>query len=124
MGVYLLEQHGVNPSVMLCLYCQKEKGIVLLGRLRGDAEAPRQAVFDREPCEECMGRMKMGVILISVKDDSDLENPYRTGGWCVVKDAFVKRAVKTKELLDDILKQRAAFIPDAVWDKLGLPKVS
>lgn len=118
--------HGVNPSVMQCFYCLQDKGIALLGAIPGGAEAPRQAVFDREPCETCAEHMRQGVILISVdeaKSKGDMQNPYRTGGWCVIRDSAIKRGIHPKELADHILKMRVAFVPDDAWTKMGLPRV-
>jgi hypothetical protein len=68
--------------------------------------------------------MEMGVILISVdeKKSEDQKNPYRTGGWCVVKEEAIRRAVTSPELLEDVMKKRVAFLPDDVWDMLGLPR--
>lgn len=49
-------------------------------------------------------------------------NPYRTGGWVVVAEKFVKRVICPSELVDHMLKVRFAFMPDEVWDNLGLPQ--
>jgi len=118
------EKHGVNPSLMVCYFCQKEYGVALLGRLPGDAVAPRSACYNREPCPECQQHMTNGIILISVDETKtkDQNNPWRTGGWCVVREDAIRRIVRPKELLDNILKHRVAFLPDDVWDQLGLPR--
>jgi hypothetical protein len=64
--------------------------------------------------------MKQGIILISVRDGEHGSNPYRTGGWCVVKEeAFMKifqgsAAVQAQQ-------KRVAFIANSVWDEVGLP---
>ena len=122
--VILSPRHGVNPSVECCFYCGKDRGVALLGRLPGDQEAPRRIVIDREPCDECKGYMEKGVILISVDEklSDDKTNPWRTGGWCVVKDDFIERVVSDGALKDSILKKRVAFLPDDAWDHLGLPR--
>ena len=73
-------------------------------------------------CQECEGHMKKGIILISVKNGETGANPYRTGGWCVIKEEALRRIVNNKELADDICKKRVTFIPDEVWDKIGLPR--
>ena len=81
--------------------------------------------IDKEPCSKCKGYMERGIILISVdeeKSKGDMENPYRTGGWVVVKEEALKRMIQPQELLDQILKQRVAFLPDEVWDLLELPR--
>jgi len=119
-GIRVSEKHGVNPSMMVCFYCQETYAIALLGKLPGDAEAPRQAVYDRTPCPKCQEWMTKGVIMISVRDsDYGSSNPYRTGGWVVLTDDAVRRILRDP---DDVLKARIAFVPDGVWDELGLPR--
>ena len=172
--IALSPEHGLNPMVGLCFFCNKSKDLVLLGRLPGDAKAPYQAVIDKTPCDECSKLMKMGVILISVDEKKstvrehtcrrckhvwrapirmsknttnlsgemtetcpkcntshsinssphmlDDQNPWRTGGWVVVKDDMIRRAVTPPELANKILKQRVCFIPDEAWDLMGLPR--
>ena len=124
MGIRLSNKHGVNPSVMICFYCNnpKGKGVALLGALPGDAEAPRAAVFDKKPCDECAAHMEAGIIFISVKDETPSENPYRTGGWCVLREEAVRRMLNAGETVEDVCHKRVAFIPDAVWDAIGLPR--
>jgi hypothetical protein len=124
-------KHGVNPCIPTCFYCGEGKNeIILLGamskHITGHDEAPMHGpCFDKEPCDKCKGYMKQGIILISVdaaKSD-DHSNPYRTGCFCVVKEEAVKRwGINSQELLDSILKDRVAFIPDDAWDKIGLPR--
>jgi hypothetical protein len=124
MGLYLSPKHGVNSSIEKCFFCNGDKGVILFGRLRDDAEAPRAVVINYEPCDTCKGYMQQGIILISVdeKKTDDMKNPWRSGGWVVVKDALIERAVSSVELRDDILKKRVAFLPDEVWDRFGLPR--
>jgi hypothetical protein len=120
MSIRLSEKHGVNPSLAICFFCGKDTGeIILPGRLPGDAEAPRRAVWGYEPCPQCAQFMGQGVILISVRAEE--RNPDRTGGWVVVTDDFITRAL-TPEAAGSILKARVAFVSDAAWDKLGLPR--
>ena len=132
MSIKLSPQHGVNPSVEQCFVCMKDVGVVLFGKMKGDAEAPRQVCLgpSSPPCTECQGHMEKGVIIISVRDGEEPEednvgnwNPYRTGGWCVVTDDFIKRVIKDDpELRDSILKKRMVFMPDEVWGWLELPR--
>ena len=123
--IKLSPKHGVNPSMGLCFYCNEPDGtIVLPGRLAGDAEAPRQAVWTREPCDKCKGYMAQGVILVQVRDGETGENPYRLGGWAVVKDDAIRRMVHPASLADQILKTRFTFVPDEVWKALGLDRTT
>lgn len=144
MGDHIIldPNHGVNPMMTLCFYCQEPKGLALMGKISHkmkkeleesgvpcgpDGEAPRQMTIDREPCDQCKKYMDMGIILISVdeaKSHGDLQNPYRTGGWCVVAEDYIKRVLGESEICDQILRQRVAFLPDDAWDRVGLPRGS
>jgi len=140
MNITLSKEHGVNPGLENCFFCNEPKGVILYGAIgmkkqealktaglsvEPDGRAPNGLVMDLEPCAKCKGYMKQGVILISVRSTDDPEeqkNPYRTGGWVVVKDEYIKRAVTPKALVKELLKKRVAFIPDEAWDALGLPR--
>lgn len=120
--ISLSPKHGVNPMMVSCFICGQDTGeLALLGRLKGDAQAPHRASLDRAPCEKCKEHMAKGIILISVRDGESGDNPYRTGGWAVVKEEAVKR-IAPPGLVDDICRHRMAFVPDAAWDSLGLPR--
>jgi hypothetical protein len=76
-----------------------------------------------EICGECSEFMKMGVVLISVKDGTEAdETTYRTGCMSVVKDEAIERMVQPPELAAQILAKRMCFVPDEAWDALGLPR--
>lgn len=121
--ILLSKKYGVNPSLMTCFYCGEDSGIALFGHLPNDAEAPfRAGVIDNVPCSKCKEYMKQGIILISVRNGESGKNPYRTGGWLVLKEeALSQMGIQPQELLDSILKRRVAFIPDDTWAMLGLP---
>ena len=132
MNIYLHKEHGLNPTMDTCFYCGKAKDILLVGaRVQKFKEAGladstgkmnmQIGVTDMEPCNKCTEYMKQGIILISCRDDSDIKNPYRTGGWIVIKKEAVKRMIDP-ELFEQIREKRFAFIPDTVWDMLGLPR--
>jgi len=115
--IYLSPKHGLNPAIPVCFFCGKEKNeIVIPGRLKNDMEAPRHAVWNKEPCSQCKEWMALGVILASVKDGPDKENPYRTGRIAVIKEEAAK------EIFDNIGDSRFAFVTDEAWDELGLPR--
>ena len=84
-------KHGVNPTMLICPICRhKTNGLALLGKLPGDAEAPRYSL-DREPCDDCRGIIESGgVMLIEVKDGSTEQNPERTGYVVGVKKGVIE----------------------------------
>lgn len=122
-NIRISKKHGVNPSMAICFFCNQDKGeIILTGRLPNDAEAPMRACWDMEPCDECKGYMEQGIILISCRDnETDKQNPYRTGGWCVISDEAFSR-IFSGDIVDKIMKKRVCFIPDEVWDTVGFPR--
>lgn len=114
---------GLNPTIPKCFYCGEDKNeLIIVGRLPDDQEAPKNAVWDKEPCDKCKGFMDVGIILISTRDGESGENPYRTGGWCVVNERVVRDIIKDGKVLDTILKKRVCFVPDTVWYLVGLPR--
>tara|TARA_Y100000592_G_C5376392_1_gene271188 strand:+ start:122 stop:493 length:372 start_codon:yes stop_codon:yes gene_type:complete len=123
MSIRLSEKHGVNPSIHVCYFCQKSEDgeIVLAGRLPGDKKAPHRASWHEEPCAECRGYMKQGIILISVRDGEPRGNPYRTGGWCVVREDAVRR-IFPEAIAEEAASMRFCFVEDAPWDIMGLPR--
>src|SRR5262245_10908683 len=121
-SIRLSPKHGVNPTIPLCWFCNAPKNEVLLvGLLPSDQEAPRNTVWDRRPCDKCAGLMEQGVILISTRDEAG-DNPYRSGGWVVVKAEFIERVVSDPAVRAKILDARWVFVPDPAWDRLGLPR--
>lgn len=123
MAILLSPKHGLNPSMAVCFYCGEPTGeIVLPGRLKNDAEAPRCACWHKDPCEACKGWMQKGIILIAVGDGEEPgPNPYRTGGFAVVKDEAFIRWVGPDH---PAIKARYCFIETSVWNRLGIePKL-
>lgn len=52
----------------------------------------------------------------------DDQNPWRTGGWVVVKDRYIRRVFNPPDLVEQVLRQRVAFVPDDAWELMGLPR--
>ena len=123
-SIQLSEKHGLNPSLEVCYVCGKDKGVILFGKLKGDVEAPRKACITKAPCDECKTWMTQGVICISIDPNksTDKEDPWRSGGWAVVKDeAITKLLSHNEKLLASILEHRVMFMDDEVWDSIGFP---
>lgn len=66
-GIRVSEKHGVNPSITICPICGKETGIALLGKLKGDKEAPMRMLS--YPCDDCISKLGNDKIYILVIDD-------------------------------------------------------
>lgn len=111
-GVKLSPKYGVNPCIPICCWCGKEKNeIALLGKLKGDAEAPRNAVIDYEPCEECQAKFNLGVVLIEVTKNQPNDNImpiqkqdgvslYPTFRYSVIKLEAAKKLFENETLIN------------------------
>ena len=112
----------LGVALTKCYFCGKDDKIIMNTRLTEyfakKVEEMNGKIIDTEPCPECKKFMKQGVILISVKDD---DQEYRTGGWCVMKDEAIKRIFPEEEA-KQLLKMRAGFIADSLWDAIGIPR--
>lgn len=116
-SIRLHKEHGLNPTIPQCFFCGKDKNEILLLGASYKEQAPMHiGVVNKEPCDECKSMMAQGVMLISVKDGEQGENPYRTGRVCVLKVEAAQR------MFNSIGNSRVAFIEDSAWKKIGLPE--
>jgi len=61
------KEHGLNPSLGICFYCGRDNGeILLMGKLKGDVEAPRKSVSSYEVCEQCKKDLEADDHLIAI----------------------------------------------------------
>lgn len=78
--------------------------------------------FLGEPCDKCKGFMEKGIIIVTIDPDKteDKRNPYRTGGFFVVREEFVERLIEDRNMLDDVMKRRVMMIDHKMAEHLGL----
>lgn len=108
----LSAKHGVNPSMGVCFWCGEDDGTIALpGRLPGDAEAPRRAVWSMEPCAKCKANMALGITLMEANGDT---KPEPTGRWVVVTEDCVRRLFND-DVLPAVLRHRKAFMKPAAF---------
>lgn len=119
MVIRLSQKHGVNPMIPTCFFCGKPKNeIVLLGRLKGDAEAPMygRVAGDYQPCDECKAAFAQGVAFFEMGKNPMFENQvpmqenvYPTGRVCVVKTEAAEKMFQG-EMLESVMKAKKVFI--------------
>ena len=111
-GIKLSPKYGVNPTIPVCFWCGKERNELALmghigdGRKHEDFEAPKYAVIDYEPCEECKKSMARGFTVMeattapnSITSVEIQKGVYPTGRFTVLKrEAAVKifKGIDTK----------------------------
>ena len=101
-GIKVSKKHGVNPTIPICAWCGKQRNeIALLGKLPGDAEAPKNVIIDYEPCDECKAQWEQGVAIIEVSrtpmtagQPPIAEGAYPTGSVVVVKEEALNGGFK------------------------------
>ena len=121
-SIRLSPKYGVNPMIPCCFYCGREKNeIALLGKIGSkgqDIEAPKHAVIDYEPCDECKSMMENGIALIGVTDiEPDDHRPmidaknhlYPTGCFVIMTDNGVKQ-IFDKTTADELIKKKKGFM--------------
>ena len=65
-NITISPKHGFNPSIVVCPVCKKDTSIAIFGRLKDDAEAPRQ--IEGELCDECK---KKYITIIEVESEAN-----------------------------------------------------
>lgn len=120
-----MEEPKIGVALTKCFICGEDDCIVINTKLTKkhaeEVEKMNGMSISKEPCPKCREHMKNGVILISVDEDKsdDMNNPWRTGGWWVIKSDAVGRLLK-KELADQLLKSRVGFIEHEMAEGIGL----
>ena len=114
-----------HVALTKCFFCGEGKDILLCTRYRHgepvkDMSQFDGAVIDHEPYPKCAKHMKLGVILISVRDGESGDNPYRTGGFWVIRDEAINRIITDPAVAQVILRKRVCFIPDEACKIIGL----
>lgn len=124
-SIKLSPKHGLNPSVETCAWCGGTKGIALMGRLKGDAEAPKCITMNYEPCDDCAEKWKMGIVAIEVSNHPLSEgqppmdeNAYPTGRYVVIKREAMERMIADDALRERILKHGKMFMAPDTFEML------
>lgn len=123
--IRLSPKYGLNPTIPICFWCGEEKNeIALLGhigdnRKREDFEAPRNAVIDYEPCEECQKAMALGfTVMEATRTPNEVTSwemqsgVYPTGRWSVIKHEAAAR------VFPNVGNHNKVFVDMGVYSKL------
>lgn len=130
-----------HVALTKCYFCNEDNEILLARTYTHNGEplhdlAPYHGkVASMTPCNKCEGYMKQGVILLTIDAEKSgpnwnkppvgaekgwMPNPYRTGGFFVVRDEAIKRMFDS--MADWAIKHRWMFIEHEAAEKLGFFK--
>ncbi len=132
-SIRLHPEHGVNPTLGVCFWCNEDSGeIALLGWNKGK-EAPRRTMLSYDPCPKCKEYMAMGITFICVAATpnftdqpsmSPAQPAYPTGQWSVLNEDAVKRILSdAPKLLEAVIKARKTFMIEKEYNEMGFDKV-
>ena len=123
-NIKISPKHGLNPCIPICFFCGKEKNeIALLGKLKNDEKAPRTAVLDYEPCDDCKEHMQQGITVIETVHVWETNNGVPicedlvpTGNWSVLRDTCeLFDAAPNK---DSIMKSRRCIMDSETYQAI------
>jgi hypothetical protein len=59
--IKLHKEHGLNPTIPICVFCGEDKNEIALLGADYKGEAPMHMAIDNEPCEECQEKLDGGI---------------------------------------------------------------
>ena len=73
-SIRISPKYGVNPTIGICFWCGKETNeLALMGKLKGDTQAPKYSILSYEPCDECKKILNDGAILLIGATDTPVK---------------------------------------------------
>jgi len=117
-GIRLHPEHGLNPTMSVCILCGKEKGEIALLGAGYKAEAPMKMVVDVEPCKECREKyLSVGVMLVEANQvpvgNRGRKKIVPTGGVMVLREEAFKRIVNV-----EVPEDRIVYFEKKVFQEL------
>lgn len=121
MNIRLSDKHGVNPSVGLCFICGESHSVLLYGKLKGDAEAPRETVHGF--CKQCEDKItkEKKIACIQVTSDREEGETKRTGPVFFIHEDDWETLPVGKDLTENGKKARIVWIDKEAWEALFFP---
>lgn len=120
--------HGLNPAIPVCFYCQEPKNeVALLGyigdkKLGEDIEAPKHVLLDYEPCDKCKEKMAGGIALIEVQGEPVVDGlpPVKEGLYPTGRCGVITR--EYAEAMFNVPVNERAFVDVEVYEAVFSPK--
>jgi hypothetical protein len=99
--IKLSPKYGVNPTVVHCFICGTECGVAILGKLKGDKEAPMDSTHPSILCDRCQAEIDAGNHFILEAIDSPSDTPLRrTGRYVCLKHGSIPEITHPVNYMD------------------------
>ena len=115
-SIKLHPQHGLNPTMPVCIFCGRETGEIALLGAAYDGEAPMHMALTDAPCDKCMEEWTAAGIAVI-----EYDGQHNTGRMMVITEEAARRWLKGYSKLDHVLKVRGLRVEPAVFEKI-MPK--
>lgn len=128
-SIKLSPEHGLNPSMITCFWCGKDKGVALMGRIdRDDKQAPAKIFHDYEPCDDCKELFSHGIHIIGVSDTPTFPNQpsiksyngtnlYPTGTFTLAKPEFIIRILESEDAARQVLEAKTMLMESSALEQ-------
>ena len=111
-SIRLHPEHGLNPTIPVCFFCNKPRNeVALLGFNRGK-KASTYTVIDYEPCDDCKAAMDLGIAFIEAEATGT-----PTGRFFVLTEDAAKRLLNP-DVIDNVLAHRKCLMEPAVFNSI------
>jgi hypothetical protein len=107
--IKLHPKYGVNPTLLVCWWCQEETGWLALLGASYKNEAPLKMCVNFDPCPKCQEQMSRGITMMETSSHISNDRPelsrgqWGTGRWLVMTEDGVRRMLKDGPTLDSII---------------------
>ena len=126
-GIKISEKYGLNPTMPICFWCEQKKNeVALLGKLKGDVEAPKEMWIpgDYEPCDNCKKLWDSGIVLIEASENPiyDEKQPafhgaYPSGRFIVMTEKGV-REIFDSNTAESVIERKMGFMDQRTMEAL------
>ena len=116
-SIRLHKEHGLNPTLSICIICKEETGEIALLGAGYKGEAPKHLVTSVIPCDKCKEKyLKTGVMLaeVEIKYNTIKRELQPTGNLAVITDEAFKRLFAQEE----IPKEKISYVAVGVLQNL------
>jgi hypothetical protein len=115
-SIRLHPEFGVNPTIPICFWCQKEKHEVAMLGAAYKGQAPKNMLLDFEPCDSCAEQMAKGITIIEANRYGN--EPKYTGRWAVINPDYLSEVFQPESLVEEVRKVRKALMEVEAFERM------
>lgn len=110
--IRLHPQHGLNPTMPVCIFCGRETGEIALLGAAYDGEAPMHMAMNDQPCDKCKSEWAAGIAIM------EFDGQHNTGRVLVVTEDAIRRWLEGSGKLEQVLKVRGVRVSPEVFEQI------